>query len=250
MKVEVFRMYAGRNIPKGAKIVYDKSGKKRPAWVWIKGLPNNIVFIRLRINGERMLYQVYIAPGMPVFMPIDRTKEETKKFYDRFSKTYDKEVRQRNLAVAKFLVKSIKLPKAAKILDVGSGTGLSSLALARKGYRNITLLDYSKKMLDVAKQRKELKQCRFVQGDVRNFNLKEKFDLIISVFSFASNAYLDRTEMPAAWKEITKHLKPNGILALFGYDYEPPKVMFRKIKSGKRRIIKDYYANWYIGKRK
>lgn len=250
MKVEVFRCYTCKDIPKNAKILYAKSGKKRPAWVWIKGLPDDTIFIRLRINGIRMLYQVYIAPDMPVFMPLDRTKEETKKFYDRFSKMYDKEVRKRNFNAAKFLLKSIKLQKDAKILDLGAGTGLSSLFLARKGYENITLLDYSKEMLSLAKRRKELKNCKFVHGDVRKLKLKEKFDMILSVFSFASNAYLDEDEMSNLWKKVARHLKQNGILALIGYDYEPPKNMFRKIENGKFRIVNDYQAKWYIGRKK
>lgn len=250
MKAEVFRCYVYKDIPKNAKVVYDKSGKRRPAWVWVKGLPDDVVFIRLRVNGVRMLYQVYIDPNMPIFMPLDRTKEETKKFYNRFSKMYDEEVRKRNFEAAKFIIKNIKVQKEAEILDLGGGSGLSSLFLARKGYKNITLLDYSKNMLKLAKKRKELKDCNFIHGDVRNLNLKEKFDMILSIFSFASNAYLEEAEMSSLWKRVSDHLKQNGILALMGYDYEPPKNLFKKIKSGKYRIVKDYQAKWYIGQRK
>lgn len=250
MKVEVFRCYTYKNIPKNAKIIYDKSGKGRPAWVWVKGLPDDTIFIRLRVNGIRMLYQIYIAPDMPVFMPLDRTKEETKKFYDKFSKMYDKEVRKRNFNATKFMIKNIKLQKDAKILDLGGGSGLSSLFLAGKGYKNITLLDYSKNMLNLAKKRKELKNCNFIHSDVRNLKLKEKFDIILSVFSFASNAYLEEAEMQGLWKKVAFHLKQNGLLALMGYDYEPPKTLFKKIRMGKYRIVKDYQAKWYIGRKR
>lgn len=250
MKVEVFRCYTYKNIPKNAKIVYDNSGKKRPAWVWVKGLPDDVAFIRLRVNGLRLLYQIYISTDMPVFMPLDRTKEETKKFYNKFSKMYNEEVKKRNFKAAKFLLKNIKLQKDAKILDLGTGSGLSSLFLARKGYENITLFDYSKNMLSLAKKRRELKNCNFIQGDVRKLKLEKKFDMILSVFSFASNSYLEEAEMPRLWKKVTKQLKQNGFLALMGYDYEPPKSLFKKIKNGKFRIIKDFQAKWYIGRKK
>lgn len=251
MKIEIFRMYVSKDVPKKRiKIKYDKTSKKRPAWIWIEGLPKNIFHLSVRINGVRTFYRIYLSPTIPLFLPSNYTKDEMRKFYDKFSGIYDKEVESKNIPAASFLLKKIKLPKDVKILDLGAGTGLSSVPFVLVGYRDITLIDFSADMLSKAKKRKELKRCKFICKNIEKLNLKEKFDLIISVFSFASNSYFDEEEMPLLWKKVAKHLKPKGILALLGYDHEPPKTLFKEIKKGRRRIIKGYRAKWYVGKRK
>ena len=153
------------------------------------------------------------------------------------------------MPVARFLLKNIKLPKDAKILDLGAGTGLSSIPFIKKGYKNIILLDYSKGMLAKAIKRKELKKCRFIRQDIMKFDLKEKFDLIISIFSFASNSYFDEKDMQILWRKLAKHLKSNGIFALLGHDYEPKKTLFNKIKVVKGRLLKGIMLNGLLDKR-
>ena len=173
-----------------------------------------------------------------------------KNFYDKFSETYDKYIKQNNLRATRFLLKKIKLTKNAKILDLGAGTGIGSIPFVRDGYKNITLVEYSPNMLDNAKKKKELKTCRFICEDIMDLNLNEKFDLIFSIFSFGLHAYFDKKEMPVLWKKIHKHLKSNGIIALIGHEYPVPKSLFKEIKSGKKKIIEGYSAEWYIGSKK
>ena len=250
MKVEIRRIYVKKNINKNFKVKYDKTSKKRPAWIWIQDLPKNVAYISVRVNQNNIFYKTYLSSKIPLFLPSNYTKEEMRKYYDKFSGIYDNFIKQNNLPAAKFLLKKFKLPKNAKILDLGAGTGLTAIPFVNAGYKDITLLDYSKKMLEKAKKKKELAGCRFLHKDITKFNLKEKFDLIISIFSFASNSYFDEKDMPLLWKKVFQNLKPKGTLALMGYDYEPPKVLFRKIKKGKYNIIKDYWMKWYIGKKK
>lgn len=250
MKVKISRMYAGKDVPKNIKVKYDKTSKRRPAWIWIGGLPQNIVHLSVRINGIIIFYRIYISSTIPLFLPSNYTKEEMRKFYDKFSEIYDNKLESINIPAAGFLLKNIKLPKDAKILDLGAGTGFSSIPFIKKGYKNIILLDYSKGMLAKARKRKELKKCRFIRQNIMKLDLKEKFDLIISIFSFASNSYFDEKDMQILWRKLAKHLRSNGILALLGYDYEPKKTLFNKIKSGKKEIIEGYHAKWFIGQKK
>lgn len=251
MKVKVSRFYIGKEVgKKRIKVDYDKSNKNRPAWIFIKGLPKKVAVVSVRINENSIFYRIYLSSRVPLFLPADYTKEEMRKYYDKFSEMYDSIIKSHNIPAARFLLKQINLPKDAKILDLGAGTGLSAIPFVIAGYQNITLLDYSKKMLEKAKKKKKLTRCKFVSKDIKRFNFKEKFDLILSIFSFASNSYFDEKDMPFLWKRVFQTLKPKGTLALMGYDYEPPKALFKKIKKGKYNITKDYLMKWYIGKKK
>jgi len=96
-----------------------------------------------------------------------------------------------------------------------------------------------------------LKGCKFIRKDMKKLNLKEQFDLIISIFSFASNSYFDEKDLPSLWKIAHKHLKPNGILAILGHDYEPPAALFNKTETGTFKMLdSSYLAKWYVGKKK
>ena len=63
MKVEISRMYIGKDIPKkDIKFMYDKTSENRPAWIWIENLPKDIVHISVRVNGEKKFYRIYLSP--------------------------------------------------------------------------------------------------------------------------------------------------------------------------------------------
>ncbi len=70
-----------------------------------------------------------------------------------------------------------------KILDIGTGSGIIPLVL-KKHFPNaeVTSIDYSEKALEVAKKNAGFHQLNinFIHADYLNFDLKEKFDIIIS----------------------------------------------------------------------
>lgn len=249
MKLQIKKSFSGREIPKDTKFTYDKTSSKRPAWIHVKNLPKNIMFLSTRANGKIHHYRIYLSTTIPLFLPTNYTKEEMEKFYDKFSQIYDIEVISRNSKAVKFLFGKIKLKKDSKILDLGAGSGISSVPLVKMGYKDITLLDFSKGMLAKAKKKKELKNCKFIKQDISKLKIKERYDLIFSTFSFASNSYFEDNEMPKLWKKVETLLKPKGILMLIGNDFEPPKNLIKKLKNGKYEIIPGYKAQWYIGKK-
>jgi len=191
----------------------------------------------------------YLGARTNLYLPINHTKEELRKHYDKYAEIYDWHVIKNNRPATRFILKKLKIPKDAKILDLGAGTGIASEEIVKKGHNNVTLVDYSKGMLEKAKQKKILRKCKFKCQNISKLNLKEKFDFIISIFSLASNSYFDEKEMQKIWKKIKAHLKKKGILAIFAYDYEPPKKYFRKIDSGIYMVERKFYMQWYIGKR-
>jgi len=94
------------------------------------------------------------------------------------------------------------------LLDVPVGTAVFTAEKWRQLDRaNITCLDYSAEMLELAKQRlKDSKHITCVQGDVGHLPMPDAyFDIVVSMNGF--HAFPDKD---AAFKETWRVLKPGG----------------------------------------
>jgi ubiquinone/menaquinone biosynthesis C-methylase UbiE len=130
------------------------------------------------------------------------------KYYDIFldKKKYQREVE----LISDFLSKY----KSTEILDVGCGTGWHSIFLAKRDFQ-VTGIDISKAMIDCAKEnvKKANVNVEFLVGDMRNLNLKKKFDGVLYLHSFY---YLTTNDdVKRALKTLSRHLNPNGIVIIF-----------------------------------
>lgn len=103
--------------------------------------------------------------------------------------------------------------KDARILDVGSGTGLAGHFLAKHGFTQIEALDFSPAMLEVAAHR-EVKAGR-VYAKTHLLDLKEplpigsaQFDAMICTGTF-THAHVG----PTCLEELFRVLKPGGLFA-------------------------------------
>jgi SAM-dependent methyltransferase len=109
-----------------------------------------------------------------------------------------------------------KQAKAAggKVLEIACGSGRIYLELLNQGL-DVYGIDTSEKMLDALKRKaKVLKLQPHVKlADMRNFEIKHKFSLIIIPFrSFLHNLTID--DQLSTLKSCRKHLNTNGKLAL------------------------------------
>jgi SAM-dependent methyltransferase len=95
------------------------------------------------------------------------------------------------------------------VLDVGCGTGATSLALAKAG-ANVTGLDVSKPMLDLARSRaiQAGLDIAFIEADASSYPFEPAFDLIFSRFGVM---FFD--DPIGAFANLHKALKPGGRLA-------------------------------------
>ncbi|UFJ41294.1 class I SAM-dependent methyltransferase [Brevibacillus humidisoli] len=103
-----------------------------------------------------------------------------------------------------------------EVLDLACGTGRISIPLAEAGIP-VTGIDLSEEMLTSAREKAEQAgvagRIQFLQGDMRGFELKRTFPLIMIPFrSFLHLLHL--REQMKALSCIRKHLAPGGKLVL------------------------------------
>jgi ubiquinone/menaquinone biosynthesis C-methylase UbiE len=149
---------------------------------------------------------------------------EAEKMYDPVAKFYDV-IHQGLTGDIPFYIEEAKKTKG-KVLELASGTGRVTLEMVRAGI-DITGLEMSESMLNVARAKSETlpqnvrERITWVQGDMRNFDLKRKFSLIF--IPFRSFQHLtNRTDQEACLACVLKHLEKDGlfILSLFAPSYQ------------------------------
>ena len=98
------------------------------------------------------------------------------------------------------------------VLELGCGTGRITILLAQSGI-DVTGLDIAPAMLQRALQKADGLPIRWVEGDVRSFQLDQQFDLICATGG-VFNMLLTRTDQEAMLAQVRKHLTPKGIFAI------------------------------------
>jgi ubiquinone/menaquinone biosynthesis C-methylase UbiE len=137
-------------------------------------------------------------------MTRDQLYKKFAKYYDKVyaDKDYEKEVEFINWAVKKY-----KTSKGNKLLDIACGTG-SHAALLKNDY-SILGVDINPDMLNLAK--KKAKGVKFILGDMKTLDLKDKFDVILCMFT--SMTYnLNYKELENTLKIFYNHLQAGGLV--------------------------------------
>lgn len=96
-------------------------------------------------------------------------------------------------------------------LDLACGTGRLTIALAVKGF-NCIGLDASQAMLDRAHIKSHGLGITYILGDMKNFHLGKKFDLI-TLAGNSFQALLQNEDQINFITTVAKHLKKDGIFA-------------------------------------
>ena len=139
------------------------------------------------------------------------------------------------------------------ILELACGTGRITIPLARAGHE-ITGLDISKKMLDRA--RSKLKQepaevrrlVKLIEGDMRTFNLDQKFGLCLIPF-FSFQHLLSERDQLQTLSRIREHLLPRGRFAfnMFNPDLTREEGLQRleKVVESRGQTMMRYSVQWF-----
>lgn len=95
-----------------------------------------------------------------------------------------------------------------RVLDLGCGTGIFSVALAGRGHQ-VTGVDPAAAMLDIARCRPDGDKVRWVQADARSVDLAERFDMVLMT-GHAFQTLLSRSDRTALIGTMAGHLEPGG----------------------------------------
>jgi tRNA (cmo5U34)-methyltransferase len=139
---------------------------------------------------------------------------EVKSKFDEIASVYD---RQRRMLIPRFddfyntpvdyaQVKG----SAPKILDLGAGTGLfSSFMVSKYPDAELTLIDLSSNMMDIAKARfSQYPNVSYIVADYSNYEYSDKYDLVISSLSIH---HLEDLEKKALYEKAFSLMKDGGI---------------------------------------
>ncbi|MEK6734476.1 MAG: class I SAM-dependent methyltransferase [Pseudomonadota bacterium] len=137
----------------------------------------------------------------------DRNKDNVYKSYDKMFNWFD-EHRSRDLFEKPYLDLAISYLKPnAKILDLGCGMGEPiGKYFIDNGYQ-LTGIDGSSKLIDLAKAR--FPKGQFMVGDMREVSLKEKFDLVLAWNSFF---HLSKDDQRLMFKIFEDNINSGGVL--------------------------------------
>jgi len=170
------------------------------------------------------------------------------KYYDQIylkRKDYQKEAE----AVKDIIKQFEKLPSKT-LLDIGCGTGehLKHLSLDFQ----CTGIDINRVMIKIAKNK--VPDAKFKVADMMNFRLKEKFDVIICLFS--SIGYVQNFDNLARTLEnVYEHLSDDGLVMIepwvFRKDFLKGKIVIdtyedEKVKLVRMATSKIVRSNWLI----
>lgn len=128
-----------------------------------------------------------------------------KDFADYYDLIYEDKKYEREVDFLENIFESIHY-EPQKILEVGCGTGNYTKILLERGYK-VTALDISQNMLKIARKKCA---CKFINGDIRDVLINEKFDACVAMFAVIG--YITKnSDVIKALNNIHRHLKPNGI---------------------------------------
>ncbi len=127
--------------------------------------------------------------------------------YDHFARFYDAAMDDPGPRGSRVL-RSIErhLPRAASILELGCGTG--SILAQLTAFPGLTGLDGSAAMLAVASEK--VPSARLLQGDIGDFWLDERFDVVVCVFDTV-NHLLTFDAWLSMFDSVHDHLVEDGL---------------------------------------
>lgn len=149
-------------------------------------------------------------------------------YYKNFSKIYDKFMKHCNYdewsSEIEELIKRYN-PDAKNLLDLGCGTGETLIRLKEKF--SCEGLDLSEDMLKIAHKKLKNSGVPLFLGDMREFDTRKKYDVIISLFDTV-NHLTSLEDLDDLFKSVKNSLNDDGIYIFDVVDRKFMDKMFEK----------------------
>jgi SAM-dependent methyltransferase len=114
------------------------------------------------------------------------------------------------------LVALIDPPRGEPLLDLCCGAGRHLVALCDRGFRDLTGLDLSADLLDVARERLSGRtdcRIRWIRADMRHIPFADHFQTVLSLFT-SFGYFPESSEDEAALRSVFSALRPGGAFCL------------------------------------
>lgn len=111
---------------------------------------------------------------------------------------------------------NVKFKNISSALDLACGAGRHSILLAEKGF-DVTAVDLSQNLLNLGIEKSASLglNINFLRGDLRNFEINKKFNLIVNLFT-SFGYFITDIENYNVFEIAYKHLNPGGF---FVFDF-------------------------------
>ena len=157
-------------------------------------------------------------------LPVPRTKEEARRFYDRLSRFYDFLTAVFERKYAEMALEGLSIKEGETVLEIGFGSGhclkriAQSVGQTGKAYG----IDISTGMLEVTKKKLEkaklMDRAELYCGDAASLPYDDNtFDAVFMSFTLE---LFDTPEIPEVLEEVKRVLKPKGRLGVVSMSKE------------------------------
>lgn len=130
------------------------------------------------------------------------------------------------------------------VLELGCGCGRFLRHLPRRGY-DATGIDIAEDFVDFANRHVDLPNARAVLGDMRTFDLEQRFDAAFCSANTFRHLLTD-DDIRMAWRALGTHLRPGGVCVLdleLGLNHEGPRIGKWTTWFGRRGDV-ELRMNW------
>jgi len=181
------------------------------------------------------------APGI---LPVQRSKEQAKRFYDRISRVYDYLPGTFERKYAEMAVKRLSVEEGETVIEIGFGPGRCLKLLAEsvgktgKAYG----VDISSGMLEVARRRlakaKLMDRVELYCGDATSLPYDDNtFDAAFVSFTLE---LFDTPEIPKLLEEVKRVLKSQGRIGIVSMSKENGKSLLLRLYEWAHRKWPEY----------
>jgi demethylmenaquinone methyltransferase/2-methoxy-6-polyprenyl-1,4-benzoquinol methylase len=157
-------------------------------------------------------------------LPVPRTKDEAKRFYDRISGHYDYLTGAFERKYAQMALERLSIVEGETVLEIGFGTGHSLKRIAESAGKTgkVYGIDISSGMLEVTRRRLDkaglMDRVELYCGDTSNLPYSDNtFDAAFMSFTLE---LFDTPEVPRLLEEVKRVLKPGGRLGVISVSKE------------------------------